>query len=154
MTEYSFQQDPYIEGTKHGTGPYRAGSFCTNDNILPGKAVKRDAVNPNQVKTWSNVSPYDVVPALGIVVRTGGVYNDFMPSNFDGYYRPGDVVSVMFEGAISVVASVDVIAGQKVYCDAATGAFTNIANNNGSSIGVFQDTATAGSYVIIQINIL
>lgn len=154
MTEYSFQQDAYIEGTKHGTGPYRAGSFTTDDNILPGKAVKRDTENPNQVKAWITTSPYDTVEALGIVVRTGGVYNDFMPSNSDGYYRRGDVVSVMFQGDISVVASVDVVAGQKAYCAAATGAFTNVANSNGASIGRFQDTATAGSYVIIQLNIL
>lgn len=154
MTEYSFQQDAYIEGTKHGTGPYRAGSFSADDNILPGKAVKRDTENPNQVKAWIATAPYDTVEALGVVVRTGGVYNDFMPSNSDGCYRRGDVISVMFEGEISVVASVNVIAGQKVYCDAATGAFTNVGNANGSSIGRFQDTASAGSYVLIQLNIL
>lgn len=154
MTEYSFQQDAYIEGTVHGTGPYRAGSFSASENIFPGKAVKRDASNPNRVKAWVATSPYDTVEALGVVVRTGGVYNDFMPSNSDGAYRSGDVVSVMFEGGISVLAAVSVVAGQKAYCVAATGVFTNIAASNGTSIGRFQDTVSAGSYVIIQLNIV
>ena len=154
MTEYSFQQDAYIEGTRHGTGPYRAGTFIADENIFPGKAVKRDQTNPNQIKAWTNSSPYDLVEGLGVVVRTGGVYNSYSSAASDGAYKYGDVVSVMFEGDISVIASVNVTAGDKVYFAAATGAFTNVANLNGQSIGRFQDTANAGSLVIIKLNIL
>jgi hypothetical protein len=145
MAQYSFQIDEYLPGTEMGA-LRRNDSHIAGTLIYPGTPLKLD-VDSGKVVSWGTVG-YDDVPFYGIALRTSNMYNNY---NSDAdYYQVGEMVTVGLTNDTPILTSVDVKVGQKVYIVAATGAFTNVALNNGEPIGSFRRSAAANTFVKIH----
>lgn len=153
MTEYSFQQDPYLEGSLQGDGPKEIFTVIASETVYPGQAVKRDVTNTERIVAWSVAGAYANVTVAGVVVRTSGIINGFEPNVLDGSYKAGQAVPIAVTTQMAVKAVVDVKTGDPVYNVKATGEFTNVATDNGIKIGLFLDTVTAGNLSNIRLTI-
>jgi hypothetical protein len=147
-TPYPKYMEPSYEGSEHGE-LRRTQPFIAETDIYPGRPVKLSKTDSKKVVAWTTVG-YDAEAYFGIVTRSADMYNNYGAST--DYYRAGQEVPVTFENIVRVVSSVAVKTGQKVYLDKVSGAYTNVATNNGDQIGSFNIDGDAQSLVLIHIN--
>lgn len=145
---YPINMEPSYEGSVHG-GLARSQSFVAQTDIYPGRPVKLSTTDPKKVVAWGTAG-YENAPYFGIPRRSAELYNSY--GETVDYYRAGQLITIDFENIMSVVSSVNVTTGQKVYINKASGAYTNVATDNGDPIGSFTDSAGGQSLVKIHIN--
>lgn len=152
MTQYAYQQDAYMVGTTHGSGPRRSLTLTAAVDLPIGSAVKRDVNDRRKVVLWTNTGAYANVRIAGFVGRNAEVFSDYQENEYN--VKAGQNALVWQEETISLIVGVDVKGGELAYCDAVTGVPTNIAAGNGTPIGSFKTDGTAGSTILIILNIL
>lgn len=145
---YPKTMQPSYEGSVHG-GLARSQSFVAQTDIYPGRPVKLSTTDPKKVVAWGTVG-YEDALYFGIPRRSAELYNNY--GETVDYYRAGQLITIDFENIMDVVSSVNVTTGQKVYINKASGAYTNVATDNGDPIGSFTESAGAQSLVKIHIN--
>lgn len=152
MTQYAYQQDAYMEGTLHGSGPRRIITLNAAVDLPIGKAVKRDINDRSKVVPWTNAGAYANVRIAGFVCLNAEVFNNYQQNEYS--FKAGQNVDVVQEETVALIVGVNVKGGELAYCDAVTGVPTNVAEGNGEPIGAFKTDGTAGSSVLTILNIL
>lgn len=122
-------------------------SFSAEALIEFGVPLRRGTDPEKQVDEWQDVI---TVPVVGISLSNAANVVD-TPTAHDGYYVTARAVSVLQRGRVWVTTNVNVVAGDKAYVTAGSGAFTNIATNN-LLVGSFQTSGLAGTTVVLEVN--
>jgi hypothetical protein len=118
-------------------------SFIAMEDMDFGVALSRDTTDgvsrEKKVKKWFVGGVFAGVSAFSHTYA-----NDFNTGVSE--IKAGDSIDSVRFGRVDVLASVDVLAGDKAYIDATTGLFTKVATNN-ILVGEFITTAIASTKV-------
>lgn len=139
-TGYGYTQTSAQAGQKYDIRPDVVQSFAAEGVVAFGAPVMR-GTNPEKQVELSDATAF-----LGVAVFTHTVENDGTATG----YADKDTVSVLTEGAVWVVSSVDtVVAGEVAYVTSA-GAYTNIEGTN-LAIGTFLTSGDTGDLVVVEL---
>lgn len=88
---------------------------------------------------------------VGIVVMDPVVAHQTQPAGSADFYPDKDICNVLVHGAVWVVASVAVAAGDPAYFVPATGVITNVATANTAINGRFETSAGIGALTKLRL---
>lgn len=145
ITSYpDYMNGPGKAGQLSNYQDYKADTEAAEEVIYYGRAVQLNAAGTavTNVKTGGTV--------IGIAMLREG--HDFTEKKDDQKYETGDPVAIVKQGLLFVVAGGDVIKGQAVKVDVATGKFSTDAAVAVPS-AVFKGNATAEQLVEIEIQL-
>lgn len=136
---YSSTRKTGLIGQKTDSSPSHIVSAFSESVIQPGSLVVFDTDKKCRLPTAKE----DLAQALGIVLFEG-----FIP-------KPNSMLSILRSGRVWVEAGSQVSAGDPVFVNFKTNAFSNVTNSDSAKLknAIFTQSAEAGAAVELEINL-
>lgn len=143
----------YNEAYKSAMAAAVAGMMANQEpkNLISREIEDADGVGFG-IPVFQGTDDHQIVKD-GTVVRGVTVIDKNRPAEQGDAYVEGDTVAVMVKGVVWVTAGANVAAGEPVYLDGTTKAFTNVATDNVAvSRAIFDSSASSGELVKVRLS--